>query len=1595
LTIRSKIRQLYQFLKAANELRFRPVRVLAEQPRVVRLADLPAHPAMQIFRPLQTEGAPEIPDTLLRVGRPLLTRCPTPPASIGAWLLPRWDDPVQPAVVVDNQNLADDDGQAITVRFDDDHRRRADFDAWCERRTAWVEPELAARRAMTFFQAFYDIHSLVEKDGEELELLAADGHLLWQTTSAVDGAVTINHPVLLKRVELRFDPAVPEFTIHETDREPEIHGGLFVDLQDVAAGAIADRKRELEACCCHPFGWQDTDAFLQAFIQTISPVDGVFLDAPPEGGAGASPCLHRDPVLVLRKRVAGIAHAVDAIIDDIETREVFPPALAQITGTMDEWEAAGLGNGAGANGLRAPFSDDDILLAKEANDEQLQIIRRLERSGSVLVQGPPGTGKTHTIGNLIGHLLAQGKSILVTAHTAKALRVVRDQVPGILRPLAVSVLGSDQDARRHLEAAIVSINERLGRDDAAGLLERARRFEAERHELLSQIAQASGQLRAALDNEYREIVVGDRRFTPSDAARFVAEHRQAAGWIPQPILLGVDLSLSVADLTRLYALATSCTVEEEQDARLPLPELDLLPSGRQFEMMASEYQDLLTQDLSFGGDRWLPSDGGSEVLERLADELLAEFSGGLRRQAWRPYAITAGIHGGGEREVWERLMAHIERAVEANSRCALMLDQRAQLSPAMPVAQQLEIATRIGDHVAAGGKLGFVQLATRPQWRLFIRTARVAAGQPAHRDHFAALARLAELGVCRQSLEMPWNALIGQNLQQPFGNLGPAPELACRALVAEIRRCLDWHDAFWLPLGSRLKSAGLKLDELLARIPREASPISEYLAIEQLVSSLLPATLVAEVGRRKLRECELGFERLANLATQVDPTAANRGCIGRIIDAVRLRSPKAYAAALDHALRLHTVRPLVVERDALADRLRRVASGWAEQIQGRVPPHDAATSPGDSAMAWTWRQLHDTLVERDQLDAHELQRRIDRQRERLRQVTGALIDARAWGKQLERLQQNHAIRQALVGWLDTTRRLAHTRRLDRRQGLLSAARSLMEQCADAVPVWIMPVSIVAESFDPRLTRFDVVIVDEASQADLNALIPLYLGKQVIVVGDHEQVTPLGVGRGQAPLENLQQAMLPGIPNDHLFDHMCSIYDIGRRSFGDAIRLVEHFRCVPEIIAFSNQLSYDGAIRPLRESNSTDIKPACVACHVQGVRAGDTNRSEARRIIETIKAMLRHPGYKGKTIGVISMLGEAQALLIQSLLHQEIDGVEIANRRIQAGIPGEFQGDERDIIFLSMVDGPPNEGRLRANREGAFELIKKRYNVAASRARDQLWVVHSFDPEHHLMPDDIRFRLLGHVRNPLAYLRANEHEVGRTESPFERDVLQRLRDAGFRVRSQWRVGYYRIDLVVEGAGQRLAIECDGDRYHGIENLAKDMDRQAVLERLGWRFVRIRGSAFYRDADLAMRPVFDRLRELGIPPEANHGKDPAAGPESALVDELDALIEQGNQPGDTLVDPQAAPLQPMPAEPRRLPADDPMPLEDLGHHQVMALLGGRPAPYEPFLRELARVRGRQRLGRRVREALAAELALLARQGRLEIRDHEIRPIRGPDF
>jgi len=204
--------------------------------------------------------------------------------------------------------------------------------------------------------------------------------------------------------------------------------------------------------------------------------------------------------------------------------------------------------------------------------------------------------------------------------------------------------------------------------------------------------------------------------------------------------------------------------------------------------------------------------------------------------------------------------------------------------------------------------------------------------------------------------------------------------------------------------------------------------------------------------------------------------------------------------------------------------------------------------------------------------------------------------------------------------------------------------------------------------------------------------------------------------------------------------------------------------------------------------------------------------------------------------------------------------ELARRRFAAGNSAQFQGDERHVVFLSMVDSPT--GRPLAMRQTA--LFKQRYNVAASRARDQLWLVHSLDPRRDLQPADLRFALIEHVRDPGSRRRAVQEAQRRAESPFERAVIERLINAGYRVEPQVRIGHYRIDMVVSDAQDQVAIECDGDRFHGVEEIPLDMARQAVLERTGWRFIRIRGTRFYRDPARTMAWVFEELEHLGVAP-----------------------------------------------------------------------------------------------------------------------------------
>jgi very-short-patch-repair endonuclease len=143
---------------------------------------------------------------------------------------------------------------------------------------------------------------------------------------------------------------------------------------------------------------------------------------------------------------------------------------------------------------------------------------------------------------------------------------------------------------------------------------------------------------------------------------------------------------------------------------------------------------------------------------------------------------------------------------------------------------------------------------------------------------------------------------------------------------------------------------------------------------------------------------------------------------------------------------------------------------------------------------------------------------------------------------------------------------------------------------------------------------------------------------------------------------------------------------------------------------------------------------------------------------------------------------------------------------------------------------------------------------------------------------------------------SERHQGRHPPPFdswfEVDVFLRIVDRGYRVIPQYHVNpfdrSFRIDMVVEGVHGRLAVECDGDQWHGPDRYDEDMARQRELERAGWRFWRVRGGAFYYEPDGAMKTLWESLEHHGIFPHGQEAVDGLFSEEISPIDESADIV-----------------------------------------------------------------------------------------------------------
>ena len=1497
---REAIDSLLTFIEEATSLRQTAARHLSRCGRLLRLPELEAAvPGLVAGDPTGADA-----DLVCRIEKLEMPPCPPIPESLapyatGDWRAPEWTP--------DWKALPDPAEHPESAEL---YETLAD---WLRIRGSWLEARGEILPNHALFERLQDLRDHLSESNLRDECVI--GTAVFTSNPDVTRAKNpVRWPLLVQPLVIELGSSRRNLPVIEVrrngDEDPrllaEILAPFAEDGVDLKAASRFEEWLEDAGADANLAGDESLSEALEKFAASLHP-DCRFVPAeeelPEDAGEKPAFTLEASPIILIQPRPSGVRSAIRSIRKDIAEHRDVPAHLMEIV-CPDVFPTL-------ASGLTPTLSleaklaatageDPDVLLAKPANPEQLAIAHEVEHNNVVLVQGPPGTGKTHTIANLLGHFLSQGKRVLVTSHTTKALSVVKDLLPKEIQPLCVTMLGD----RKDLEQTSSELITRLTRLNVEDLEARIRALGLERHRLGTALADRRRRIFEQRRIEHEAVEFNGRRYTLTEIAKFLREAERLQALIPGEVAEG-PLPLSFRELLELYGTNGRWDAETARDLSGLLPGFELLPDVDTMRGMNRRWRDVLAEDAgdvtiderrSASGERLHAFMKGGETLLVAPESGISALTPAMdlspltETDEMKRLALSLGLADEGCREAFEQL----ERELAAANELALAVDRASLLdnrTVVIPDAIDADAAMKAAEWFTANdpdGSTGFLG-------RLFNKEAREAAdalagvevdgSRPASKEAFEAVALHARLKAAVKTVARTWDSLAERADAPAFATYG---DNAVRTLFTRYGTslsdtCIWWRRVF-VPYIEGLLSAGIEA-EGMKELLESADPLE---AARRFATDVL-----APVHTARHREAELHALREWQATESQKLYAAAPACAtARRLAAATLVDPDAWELEAERLRKLLEDQPLFARRTELLERLRAAAPEWANALEAADPGFTTSNPSPEITNAWLYRQLERIYTRATAADLDALQSDAERLCADLREATAQLAVAKAWLAVKSRLSNGPALSNLFS--------LAAYMKRAVGRGRKSAAwrrevNRLLPACQQAVPVWIMMIQDALLNFSTA-SKFDVIVVDEASQADMTALPLLYMGKKVIVVGDDRQVTPLSVGTSEAAVDALCARHLEGrVKEPKLYDSRLSLYGLVQSMAFPAHMLVEHFRSVPEIIGWCSRLSYNGTIRPLRDASSSSLKPAVVPWRTRGT-AGDNgvNEEEAQAVIRLLRAMIHDPAYDGKTFGIIPMrsVHGAQVNRIRRLLVENFDPREIERRRIHCGISAEFQGDERDVVILSLVDSAAPGLPLRKETDGADGMMKKRWNVAVSRARDQLWIVHSFDPDAQLKPDDLRRSLFDWAAEAAAGAARAAEPLDMPDPEFTGQVLRALRKRGYRVEAGHDAGAWRLDMVVRARGRAAAIECDGSGREDEDAIRRDMERQTVLERAGWKFVRVRNADWFRRPEKTLERVCEALAALGIAPEPEDcapQKDLLLAHVRANVERLEAGLE----------------------------------------------------------------------------------------------------------
>ncbi|MDP3725949.1 MAG: AAA domain-containing protein, partial [bacterium] len=1177
----------------------------------------------------------------------------------------------------------------------------------------WAEKVCKIYKANILYDQLYALRLLLKNEGDSYELLLGQGLLTWKHQAVGN----IYAPIFLTPLTLDFDAS--KRTI-EISPDPMFRGFVEISsLYETDNPAEMDLITWSDKINADPFDFWHLETLKvqsQTLINYISTESedrfGDDVVSVPE--ATKTPSIWNSPVIFARKRNNDLWSKYAGIIRrDIEQNSVEPTEF--ITDLVGEYKEEGqeLGLGSEENFKDVSIKESELFFPLPWNDEQKRIAERLDANYGVVVKGPPGTGKSHTIANLISRFLAQGKSVLVTSQTSKALEVLRDKLPENIRSLAVSQL--HQTAKRDdvLQQSISEISSNLGERHTKFSESHAGTVRKELTRVREEKASLANQIRKyILTDSNEKIEIDGKEIKPIEAAKLISEHADHSdlAWFTDKINFDTQLNFSEEGLREAYQLLLDLESGDRNLFKFELPIISSLPNEDVVFSAFASYRELSTKakvsNKVFGNSEInLNQESFSKLWEMLlnARKILVSINKDYEQEIFDTCSISKN-----EREKWGAVFSKILERIQIIGKSKnKIIGHDISGKTSLSLNDFLEAIDTLKVKVSNKAKLStFGKLLLSANAKRILESYTVDGRLPDNSERVEILREVVLAQIAEKEIQIL--------LDQSFSILKTSPELQkdhldliqLEVLIVNLQRLTNYHEDFLM-----IDSSFKKVKQLADLSFTKKSDIES--AVELIAS---------HVAKFEITNLENSFSEWISILESVD--VDNRHEItGKLIEAIQKRNTTGWKNAFTELILLIDKRSSAVHLNEIAEKIKKYSPNLYQDITDLADQKQKFECPDNLNLAWKISRLGSWLDNiHNHINIDSLQSQLERLTKREHELNSDLVTVLAWQRQIDKVTKRQ--RDALMAWSDAMRKYGKgTGKYANRW--LHAAQDSLKEAKNAVPVWIMPLHRAAQMFsEPKAGMFDVVIFDEASQCDIRGLTIGYLGKKLLVVGDPDQISPAGIFQDLEKTFELISRFLSDIPHKDNFSITSSLFDLAKIRIPNMIQLNEHFRCVPEIIAFSNRYIYDLKLKPLRHPHPKGLlKPALIPVFIEGGYQNTNNKvnePEAKAIVEKLVECLNDPNYQKRpdgrlcTFGIISLLAEDQAKYIKDLIlrHPQIGEKIIEERKITCGDAYAFQGDERDVMFLSMVkaldpNNPDDTVKALTDKGTA-----QRFNVAA-------------------------------------------------------------------------------------------------------------------------------------------------------------------------------------------------------------------------------------------------------------------------------------------